>query len=126
VTGPCNVLVVEDDDDIRESLVDVLTEYGHVVHAVTNGAEAIVWLEQAATMPGLILLDLMMPVMDGFVFRAMQRTHARWASIPVVVLSAHAASETRREELQANAVFKKPLGVSAIRDIVDQHCQNAA
>ncbi len=126
MTVPCNVLVVEDDDDIRESLVDVLTEYGHIAHAVTNGAEAIDWLEHAATMPGLILLDLMMPVMDGFGFREVQRTHARWASIPVVVLSAHAAVETRKDELQANATFKKPLGVSAIREIVDQHCRNAA
>lgn len=126
MTDSCSVLVIEDDDDIRESLVDVLTEYGHSAHAVNNGAEAIEWLEHAVTMPGLILLDLMMPVMDGFGFREVQRTNARWASIPVVVLSAHAASEARQAELQANAMFKKPLRVSAIRDIVDQHCRRAA
>jgi CheY-like chemotaxis protein len=126
VISPCQVLVVEDDDDIRESLTEVLTEYGHQVHTAANGAEALRWLEQSPTLPGLILLDLMMPVMDGFRFREVQRADARWAAIPVVVLSAHAASETRKAELQADALFRKPLGAVAIRDIVDQHCRNAA
>src|SRR5437762_11749160 len=93
--GATTVLAVEDDFDLRDALVPILEYEGHRVVSAANGQEA---LERLQTMPppSLILLDLMMPVMDGEEFRARQLRDPTLASIPVVVVSAHARSEERR------------------------------
>src|SRR5690349_23695253 len=89
-----SVLVVEDDFDLRDALVPILEYEGHRVVSAANGKEA---LERLRTMPppSLILLDLMMPVMDGEQFRAQQLRDPALASIPVVIVSAHASAEER-------------------------------
>src|SRR5438045_1700164 len=85
----CRVLVVDDDDDIRESIISLLEDEGIGVAGANNGEAALSYL-RASSPPTFILLDLMMPVMDGAEFRAEQVRDGRLAAIPVVVLSGHA------------------------------------
>src|SRR5438874_12818796 len=83
------ILVVEDDDDIREAVVEVLRADGYETQSATNGQEALRALEDADERPELILLDLMMPVMDGwdFLFWLDERDDLR--GTPVAIMSAH-------------------------------------
>lgn len=80
-------MVVDDDPDIRDTLADVLEQQGFEVRVVANGHDALQLLRQDYR-PSVILLDLMMPVMDGWLFRSLQRTDPDLANIPVVVISA--------------------------------------
>jgi CheY-like chemotaxis protein len=80
------VLIVDDDDDIREVMGDILSLRGHAVVGVPNGRKALEWLEGGGH-ACLILLDLMMPVMNGWEFRRRQLQSADLASVPVVVLT---------------------------------------
>ena len=87
--SPAALMIVEDDADISEALAEALEDHGHTVIVAADGQEALDKLRAAAVLPRLILLDLMMPVMDGWQFRAAQRQDANLAEIPVVLLSAH-------------------------------------
>jgi len=87
MAGP--ILVVDDDRDIRDSLVEVLGEHGYPVIGAGNGVEALEILRTSAPPPSLILLDLMMPVMDGREFRERQLENPALADIPVIVISAY-------------------------------------
>ena len=113
------VLIVEDDFDLRDALVPVLEYDGHKVVSAANGQEA---LERLRSMPppSLILLDLMMPVMNGEQFRAEQLRDPRLASIPVVVVSAHAHAAERAARLGAVGCLRKPLDIDAFLDEVRQ------
>ena len=101
-----DVLVVDDDSDVRERLRTVLEKNGWTVQEAGNGAEA---LERVAhTPPHLILLDLTMPVMDGFAFLHRLRERSDGADIPVIVLSARDISAAEREQLvEADQVLRK-------------------
>src|SRR5262249_1755713 len=81
------VLVVDDDSDIRGALCELLEDEGYRVVAASNGEEALVYLNSRER-PCVILLDLMMPVMDGWEFRRQQQKDPRWSQIPVVVITA--------------------------------------
>jgi CheY-like chemotaxis protein len=101
------LLVVEDDDDVREALADVLRDAGYDVAWAADGAEAIRAL-RSGLRPSAILLDLMMPVMDGFEFRAEQRGDPALSSIPVIVVSADRFLEQDGRSLGAAASLAKP------------------
>ncbi len=103
------VLVVEDDPDIRGVLSDVLGDQGFAVSAAANGLEALAHLRRMYTPPKLILLDLMMPVMDGWQFRAAQREEPMIASIPVVVLSTAENLRSGGRELSGCEFLPKPI-----------------
>jgi CheY-like chemotaxis protein len=109
VTASVEILLVEDDDDLREVLVAILVDAGYEVTAAANGSEALQWLRAAVVLPRLILLDLMMPVMDGWRFREEQLADAALASIPVATLSAMPTSG-----LEAVAHFNKPIDLPAL------------
>lgn len=114
------VLVVEDDNVIRESLREVLTEEGYTVATAQHGKEALTRLTELR--PKVILLDLMMPVMDGWqVLEALQQD-AALASIPVVVVS---ASREPRPLSGATAILRKPINLPALLEQVERHCQAA-
>ena len=89
------VMVVEDDVDIRQALIEILEDHGFGTLAARDGADALNILSHATELPCVILLDLMMPVMDGATFRQVQRQDPRLASIPVVVLSGITNLRTR-------------------------------
>jgi CheY-like chemotaxis protein len=109
--SPCDILVVEDDEAIRQVLALVLQEEGHTVATAENGQDALLYLNQAKALPRLILLDLMMPVMNGWQFRAAQQNDPSFRTIPVIVLSAintHLDIQ-QRVELNAAAFVSKPI-----------------
>jgi len=110
------VLVVEDDFDLRDALVPILEYEGHRVVSAANGQEALDRLH-AMPPPSLILLDLMMPVMNGEEFRAEQLRDPTLASIPVVVVSAHPGAEERARRIGAAGCVKKPF---EIEDLLEQ------
>jgi CheY-like chemotaxis protein len=90
MTRSATVLVVDDDAAIREVIAEVLRDEGYDVAEASNGAQALELLQQMAH-PGLVLLDLMMPVMSGWEFLEHVRSDGRLSRVPVVVVSAMAA-----------------------------------
>lgn len=111
--GP-RVLVVDDDADTREAVSEVLRDDGYLVSQAANGDEALEALRGARTLPDAILLDLMMPVMNGVAFRAEQLADPGLADIPVAVFSAHARAEEAAKALQADAYLEKPLALDEL------------
>lgn len=116
------VLVVEDDLDIRQALLEILEDHGFSAVGARDGAEALRLLARATDLPCVILLDLMMPVMDGATFREAQRQDPRLASIPVVVLSAHRDLDWHTDSLDAVSVLRKPPSVRELVDVLRTHC----
>jgi CheY-like chemotaxis protein len=113
------VLIVEDDPDLREMMAQLLILEGFQAHAVANGREALDYLH-GGDRPELILLDLMMPVMDGWAFRRAQRSEPALADVPVVVLSALDAD--RGAEIEAIEFLKKPLDFDRLIALVREYC----
>ena len=120
-TGRAEVMVIEDDFAIRETLRELLEEEGYRVVWAANGLEALSRLQRGQP-PQLILLDLMMPVMDGWEFRRAQRGDSTLASIPVVVMSADATADHEPEELAADAFLPKPFELGRLLDTVHRYC----
>jgi CheY-like chemotaxis protein len=86
---PRRILVVEDDNDIRRSVCDILQDEGFTTWSARNGREALDLLHEQRSAPSLILLDLMMPVMDGWQLYERLSHDATFHPIPVVIMSAH-------------------------------------
>ena len=116
------VLVVEDDADIRGAIVEVLTDGNYRPLVASNGADALDELRSAAFPPCVILLDVMMPVMDGTEFRTRQRDDETLRVIPVVVLSAHADATHLAEQMAAEGFLKKPVDLVTLLQTVEQFC----
>jgi CheY-like chemotaxis protein len=116
-----SILVVEDDADIRDVLVEVLELEGYEIAVAGNGREALEHLRRAKR-PDLILLDLMMPVMDGWQFRAEQRQNPEWAGIPVVILTAHGSSHLKANSNGVAGFLKKHVELEDLLATVKQHC----
>ena len=105
------VLLVDDDSAVRRTLARFLGRDGLNVVEADNGQQALTYLQSGGG-ASVIVLDLRMPVMDGFKFREEQRRDSTLASIPVIVLSG--ADTDRFEELQAAATFEKPASFSDV------------
>jgi CheY-like chemotaxis protein len=121
MTSPA-VLIVEDDADLREIIAEILREDSFDVVQTAHGADAIEYLRTSPELPGVILLDLMMPVLDGVEFRALQRRDPRLAAIPVVVMSAVTDGEAKASALQPAAFLAKPAGRQEILDVARRFC----
>ncbi len=104
-----SVLIVEDAKDILILLNALLAGEGYDVNCASNGKEALDLLRASKTLPGVILLDLSMPVMDGYLFRKEQACDARLAGIPVIVMTAASDKQSKEAIRAANAVLKKPF-----------------
>jgi CheY-like chemotaxis protein len=119
------VLVVEDDSEIRDSLVEILSDTGYVAHGASNGREALQVLHTLPQLPCFILLDLMMPIMDGITFREKQLADPALAHIPVVVISA-----SRDLDATARALgvipMGKPLDLDRLLALAQRLCPGAA
>jgi CheY-like chemotaxis protein len=104
---PCPVLMVEDDPATRELTRAILEKEGWMVSEAENGRAALACMERER--PSLILLDLMMPEMDGFEFADRVRQHPEWRSIPIVVLTAKdlTAEERRRLNGSVETILRK-------------------
>jgi len=117
------VLVVDDDKDIRESLTEILTDEGYPAVAAENGQEALEQIRRLANgPPSLVLLDIMMPVMDGWQFRRAQLNDPSLRSIPIIVLTAHADADIIAREIGAVGFLKKPLSVGALLTAIERFC----
>jgi CheY-like chemotaxis protein len=120
--GTCGVLIVEDDEDIRDSLMDFLQDHGYQTTGAANGQEALSKLGTADFRPCAIILDLMMPVMDGRTFREEQLRIPALAAIPVIVVSAHRAGAESGGAPDVNARLPKPLDLPALLGILRELC----
>ena len=110
--------MVDDDPDIRDSLREVLEDEGHVVTCVGNGRDALDYLRQGHR-PCVILLDLTMPVMDGWQFRREQKQDPAIADIPLIVIT---ASGKRQVMVDADELVMKPLEVGPLLEAVERYC----
>ena len=115
-----HILVVEDDPDTRQAMTTVLELEGYEVVSVANGKEALEHMRRDGR-PAVILLDLMMPVLDGWQFRAEQKQDQSLASIPVVVVSADGAVQQKAASLGAAGYLQKPVEVDELLRVVGQY-----
>jgi CheY-like chemotaxis protein len=116
----CPVLIVEDDEDLRDMMAQMLTIEGFTAATAANGREALEYLHSTGK-PNVILLDLMMPVMDGWEFRRQQKADPDLAPVPVIVLSA--LDPPRAATVDADAFLKKPLDFDRLLELVRDHCR---
>jgi len=116
------VLVVEDDAELREMMAQMLMLEGLPTSTAVNGREALEYL-QGDDKPDVILLDLMMPVMDGWEFRRQLQADKTLAGIPVVVLSA--LDQSRAGDVGARAELEKPLDFDRMLGLVRRYCRHA-
>ena len=116
------VLIVEDDPDIQDNLRILLEFEGYQVHSVANGAEALQYFE-SGHLPALVLLDLMMPIMNGWEFLTACQKDPRFAKIPVVVLSAIANKDIA---YGATDFLRKPVSLDALLEKLDKLCRAQA
>ncbi|MDB4989944.1 MAG: transcriptional regulator [Myxococcaceae bacterium] len=114
------ILLVEDDRDIRESIKEVLEDEGYSVAEAADGVEAIERLGELPTMPELVLLDLMMPRMNGVQLRAEMAKQPVWDRIPVVVLSADADMHSKVQGLHTAGQLEKPIKLSLLLETVSR------
>ncbi len=109
-----SVLVVDDDEDIRLTLRELLEDEKYDVWTAQNGQVALDLLRRAAHLPSLILLDLMMPVKDGFAFRTEQRADPKLAAVPVIVMSAAADLRAKSARLGVAHHLCKPVDLDTL------------
>ncbi len=114
------VMVIEDQEDIRDVLCRLLELEGHQVLGFENGRRALDYLRSGSPLPCLILLDLMMPVMDGYDFRDHQLADPRLRPIPVVVTSAYSPGT----QVKGAPVLPKPLDFGKVLACVDSLCMS--
>lgn len=115
------VFIVDDDADIRESVAEALEDEGYNVKMAANGKEALDLLAVEPS-PCLILLDLMMPVMDGQQFRLAQQSDPAWAAIPVVLVSAGNQGKETAREMGAADFLRKPFKMKELFEKVERLC----
>lgn len=117
--GRRTILIVEDDADIRETLQHLLEASGYRAAPASNGKVALDLIDTIGR-PCLILLDLMMPVMDGWAFLTALDQNDALVEVPIVIVSAYTDKVASLE--RAQQILKKPVDIHALMDVVRQHC----
>lgn len=117
------ILVVDDDDDIREILSLVLESSGFDVASARDGCEALTWLSGTPE-PSVVLLDLMMPRMDGE--QLLTQLRAEGSTVPVVILSGDPAGAAKAGRLRAEGFLQKPVDLDQLLDVVEALAQARA
>ena len=115
------VLLVDDDNSSVEALRQLLEVVGHTVSTAANGQEALDRLHEPEPCC-LILLDIMMPVMDGYEFREKQLNDPRLAAIPVIVVTADGRAKEKASQLGVDRFFQKPLSPLELLRTVQKFC----
>jgi CheY-like chemotaxis protein len=115
----CLVAIIEDDAEFRNMLRELLEEEHYRVVAVANGAEALATL-RGATMPNVILLDVSMPVMDGFDFLRHRNDDPQLSAVPVVLVTN--AKPHERPTVGVNDVVRKPIDIDEILFAIKRYC----
>ncbi len=112
------ILIIEDDIEIRNSLRDVLEIEGYDVSMAKNGEEAISYLKDHH--PSAIILDMMMPVMNGYEFRHLQLQDESMSNIPTAILSAEGNLDQKVKDLGIEYVLKKPIDLDNLISTIEQ------
>ena len=118
-TKGASIFVVDDNEDIREMLSMAVELAGREAYAFADGRAALMALSSDAPLPGLILLDLMMPGMNGREFLRARSLDPRVASIPVLVISGDGHLEEKVAEVGATGYLRKPIELEALLAAVD-------
>jgi CheY-like chemotaxis protein len=116
------VLVVDDDYAVLDSMKDVLEDEGYEVLLAANGLEALKELRRGIR-PCVILLDLMMPVMNGWEFRQEQLLDNSLAAIPTIIVTAHNKAEESAVELKAASCIRKPVQPGTLLAAIGKFCR---
>ncbi len=117
------ILLVEDDDDIRDGLQTILEYEGYDIRTAAHGKDALEQLTGSA-LPDLVLLDLMMPVMSGAELLEMMRRDPRLGTVPVVIVSAWPRQAT--STLGAQGFLQKPIDIEALLDVAQRFTKTQA
>jgi CheY-like chemotaxis protein len=115
----CAVLVVDDDEDTREAMMEVLRFEGYTVEGATDGRDALNVLQAGRFKPDVIVVDLYMPAMDGNDFRLALRDDSRYAHIPVIVCTGDSPLSVLAG---AFGTLQKPVDIDTLTDIVRKGC----
>ena len=121
------ILLVEDDADIRGMIAQLLELEGYEVLVSANGMDGLQILREreGPARPGLILLDLMMPVMNGWQFRAEQARDPALDRIPVVVMSGDGRVTERAPQVRAASFLKKPVDLEVLLETIKKYVLTA-
>ena len=122
VTEGKRILIVDDDRDLREALSEILRDEGYDVAGAADGGEALDRLRRDFHRPALILLDLTMPVMNGWQFREEQRRDPDLSAIPVVVLSAGDHLPEQMGPLGIQEYVRKPIELDHLLAAIERYC----
>jgi CheY-like chemotaxis protein len=114
------LLVVEDDDDLRDIIRKVLTDANYEVETARHGRDALQILASSEP-PNLILLDLMMPIMNGWAFREKQLADPRLKSIPVLIMTA--ANNLDDAAIEGAGLIRKPVDLEDLLALVRAHAR---
>jgi CheY-like chemotaxis protein len=113
-----HILVVDDDPAIRDVVADILEMSDYAVRTASNGAEALAKIREEP--PAAVLLDLMMPVMNGWDFLRVCRREPQCASIPIAIMSAARDASAVADEMGAQAFLAKPFELDAVLQVLDR------
>jgi CheY-like chemotaxis protein len=119
------ILIVEDDEALAEALASLLEDEGYAAVPVPDGRAALAKLRDGEK-TGLILLDMSMPVMNGWQFREEQLKDAALAAVPVVVCTADGCAEENARSLGAAGWLRKPIDPERLLELVGKHCSRAS
>lgn len=119
------VLIVDDDPDIRFLVTESLSEKGYVVAEAADGRAALSYLQDGGR-PCLIFLDLMMPGMDGWEFRAEQMKNSTFSSIPVVLYTAVADPAEANRKLGTAGYVRKSMNIDEIHEWAERLCSGTS
>lgn len=116
----CKLMIVDDDEDIRESLVDLLQTEGYDAVGVASGATALSQLTWEQFVPDVIVLDLWMPQMGGEQLRAVLQQHPKWSRIPIILCTGDLVPDDVRTNVFG--VLQKPFDLERLFSMVKQAC----
>jgi two-component system, chemotaxis family, chemotaxis protein CheY len=117
--GPKDVLIVEDEPYLCDLISDVLEAEGHETRKASNGLDALQMISERR--PQLVLLDLMMPVMDGWEFMSELRSNPAWRDVPVVIITAVYDVAKTQAITDARAVLTKPFDIDQLSEVVRRY-----
>lgn len=124
VRDMAHVLFVDDEQSIRSTVATVLTTAGHGVEVASNGAQALGLM--ARRRPDVIVLDLMMPGMDGWAFLETLRTQTRWSEVPIIAASTLHTPQAVSERLGVRACLQKPFDPAVLLQAVERFSSRPA
>jgi DNA-binding NtrC family response regulator len=114
------VMIIDDDQDIRESLVDLLENEGYLAVGVASGLAALTQMTWDRFVPDVIVLDLFMPQMNGQQFRTVLQKHPRWSKIPIIICSGDSVTDEVRRSVFG--VLLKPFDLDRLFSLVKSAC----